>query len=119
MKIYTLLKDEFPKSPIKEFCALRSKVYSITTNEKNTKKCKGINRIALNNISHDNYIDCFINGGVIEIKQIGFKSINHQIYTIELEKEALCRSDDKRQIDSRMGDFFTYTIPWGYYKKNV
>jgi len=109
-----LLKDEFAKDPIVEFCALRSKVYSIITNSKNIQKCKGINKSVMKNLTHDKYLDCFINGGVVEIKQVKFKSEKHKIYTIELEKEALCRFDDKRQIDASMGDFYTYTIPWGF-----
>ena len=113
------LKDEFPNNPIKEFVCLRSKCYSLKLNNENeVKKCKGIVKSELKRLDHETFIECNKNGGIIEVNQTTFKTINHDIYTIETKKDGLCRFDTKRIIDARLGDVFTYTIPIGYDKKN-
>ena len=118
------MKDEFASDKgelggIAEFICLRSKCYSmLTINDKEVKKCKGVVKAELNALSHDDFLRCNNEGGVIEITQTTFKTVNHKIYTVKTTKDGLCRFDSKRQIDGRMGDPPIYTVPWGYDKIN-
>jgi hypothetical protein len=112
------LKDEFGDNLIKEFVCLRSKCYSIKIdNETEIKKCKGVMKSELSKIKHEIYKKCNNEGGVVEVSQKTFKSVNHRIYTIKTIKDGLSRFDNKRQIDGRFGNAI-FTVPWGYNKEN-
>jgi hypothetical protein len=107
------LKDEYPLG-IKEFLCIKSKCYAIKTNDIDVKKCKGIKKIEVNNIKFDDYYKClYVNNFKLNVNQLTFKSINHQLFTILSEKTALTNIDDKRLSISKI-----LTVPHGYERKN-
>ena len=76
-----LMKDELGRKIMKEFFALRAKIYSYLMNDysehkksKGTKKC-GINRRAM----FENYTDCSFNDKTILKSQQRFKSNCHNV----------------------------------------
>ena len=93
-----MFKDELGEEIIKEFCALRAKIYvylmgddSEVKKAKRTKKC-----IIKRELMYENYKDCLFNGEFILKSQQRFKSDHHKVYTEEVNKIALSSNDDKR-----------------------
>ena len=114
---------------ITKFTCLRSKCYSMKVHKYNTllnnpsdltqnqiSKCKGIPKTELKNIQFDTFSNINLNGGILGFTNTSFRSKNHKIYTITIEKDGLSRNDDKRQIDHNKSSI--YTVPWGYDKKS-
>jgi hypothetical protein len=115
-------KCETNMRPIKEWIALKSKMYSficdieketteiidetfITTKTLKTDcekhKCKGITKNT--KISHNEYVKCNTDNLRVVKSQRGFQVFNHQIFTVEFEKVALSSFDDKMfRIDSNV-----------------
>ena len=129
------LKDEFAQFKadsselafITDFTCLRAKCYSLKTAKVNIEslkngfqkfeqnKCKGVPKNELKKISYDDFLNINLNGGVITIKNTTFRSKNHKMYTITLEKDGLSNFDDKRITDL---EYPIYTFPLGYNKQN-
>lgn len=98
-----LMKDECKGAFMSEFVGIRSKCYSfkIHGEDEEHKKLKGIKKSSVENyIHHENYYNCIHSTKVEDKKQSTtmstIRSINHNIYTIDLEKTSLCAYDDKR-----------------------
>jgi hypothetical protein len=97
---------------------LRAKMYSYhvydpTTGEfKDTRKAKGIQRAAIETISHQDYIDQLEDPheNRIAVRRIGH--MFHIVLTYEQSKRALCAFDDKRYL---LPDFID-TLAHGHYK---
>ena len=51
-----------------------------------------------NSITHKDYIKCLFTGKELLRKMNMIRSYGHEIYTEEVNKVALCPSDDKRHI---------------------
>ena len=82
-----------------EFAVLRPKLYSFRTIDgAEDKKCKGIKKCVVKKaLSFNDYKNCLLaNSGDAYRSQLMFRSTNHEVHTIEVNKVALSRDDDKR-----------------------
>ena len=62
-----------------------------------SKKCKGIKKYVVHKmISFDDYKACLFGGGSSYRSQLMFRSLRHEVRTLEVNKLALSRDDDKR-----------------------
>ena len=97
-KIIGLMKDELGGKIMKEFIGLRPKMYSYKIGGKDEpKKCKGIKKcVVKKTISFEDYKRCLFEGRVIHRSQMMFRSRKHKVKTLEVNKLALSREDDKR-----------------------
>ena len=111
-----MFKDEIDNDIITEFVGLRSKMYSIlTNNEKHKATCKGINRLTKKTINHNLYKQVLFNEQQLQHTQYNLRSINHEINLIEQVKTSLSAFDNKRFNDGNK-DFIT--TPLGYFRNN-
>ena len=100
-KVIGKFKDETASVPVMEFIGLRAKMYSILTEDKkhDQKKGKGIKKSVLKKeIKHQDYKDCLLKRQEYQHTMMGFRSQQHQIYTIKQTKKSLSPFDDKRFI---------------------
>ena len=96
-KVIRLMKDELGGKIMKEFISLRPKMYSYRAEGSEPKKCKGIKKcLVKKTISFDDYKRCLFEGTTIHRSQLMFRSMKHNIRTLEVNKLALSREDDKR-----------------------
>ena len=99
-KVLGVFKDEAVGKCIKEFVGLRAKLYSFKMFEgEENKRCKGIKkRVVQKNITHEDYKTCLFTGKEQLRKMNIIRSYEHEVYTEEVNKVALCADDDKRYI---------------------
>ena len=91
------MKDELGGEIMKEFVSLRPKMYSDRVGSTEPKKCKGIKKcVEKKIISFEDYKKCLFNGENIYRSQLLFRSNKHEVKTLEVNKLALSREDDKR-----------------------
>ena len=91
-KVIGLMKDEQGGEIMREFVSLWPKM-----GNSKPKKCKGIKRcVVKKTISFDNYKKCLFNGERAHRSQLLFRSRKHEVRTLEVNKLALSREDDKR-----------------------
>ena len=120
-KVIGLMKDESGDAIMTEFMVLRPKLYSngkLDGGETpaglcfiEDKKCKGIKKcVVKKTLIFKDYKNCLFNDSTEYRSQLMFRSIKHDIFTIEVNKVALNRDDDKR-ISGRDGIF---TFARGY-----
>ena len=96
-KVIGLMKDELGGDIMREFVSLRPKMYSYKVGTSEPKKCKGIKKcVAKNMISFDDYKKCLFSRGQTHRSQLLFRSCKHEFKTLEVNKLALSREDDKR-----------------------
>ena len=96
-KVFGLMKDELGGKIMKEFISLRPKMYSYRVEESELKKCKGIKKcVVKKTITFEDYKRCLFEGINIHRSQMMFRSKKHKIRTLEVNKLALSREDDKR-----------------------
>ena len=96
-KVIGLMKDELRGKIMREFVCLRPKSYSYKTENEEAKKCKGIKKcIVKKTISFEDYKNCLFSGKISHRSQLMFRSRLHKINTLEVNKIALSRDDDKR-----------------------
>ena len=96
-KVIGLMKDELGGKIMKDFISLRPKMYSYRVEESEPKKCKGIKKcVVKKTISFEDYKRCLLKGRNIHRSQLMFRSKKHKIKTLEVDKLALSREDDKR-----------------------
>ena len=96
-KVIGLIKDELGGKIMKEFISLRPKMYSYRVEESEPKKCKGIKKcVVKKRISFEDYKRCLLKGRNIHRSQLMFRSKKHNVRTLEVNKLALSRDDDKR-----------------------
>ena len=95
-----MFKDEAGGKVIDEFVGLRAKLYSYKMFEgEESKKCKGVKKLVVKkSITHEDYKNCLFTGKEQLRKMNVIRSYKHEIYTEEVNKVALCPSDDKRHI---------------------
>ena len=106
-----------PPPPPPGLFRVKTEMYSYKIGEKDEpKKCKGIKKcVVKKTISFEDYIRCLFEGRVIHRSQMMFRLRKHKVKTLEVNKLALSREDDKRisinGIDSlAMGHYKV----WGY-----
>lgn len=80
------------------------------------KRAKGVSKVVMQlSIHHENYKSCLFNREFQMDSMVTFRSFNHQIYTIVLNKTSLSPFDDKRHIlddgiDIAYGHFKTRNV---------
>ena len=97
-KVIGLMKDELGGKIMTEFVALRPKLYSYKKpDDSEDKKCKGIKKcIAKKTLTFEDYKTCLFSDSTEYRSQLMFRSAKHEVHTIEVNKAALNRDDDKR-----------------------
>ena len=81
-----------------EFVTLRPKLYSFRKLDgAEDKKCKGIKKcVVRKTLTFEDYKNCLLNPTKVYRSQLMFRSSKHEVHTIEVNKVALNRDDDKR-----------------------
>ena len=97
-KVIGLMKDELGGKIMTEFVELRPKLYSYKVLDGlEDKKCKGIKKcIVKKTLTFEDYKACLFNDSTEYRSQLMFRSAKHEAHTIEVNKVALNRDDDKR-----------------------
>ena len=97
-KVIGLMKDELGGKIMKEFVALRPKLYSYKKLDgSEDKKCKGIKKcVVKKTLTFEDYKTCLFNDSAEYRSQLMFRSASHKVHTIEVNKVALNRDDDKQ-----------------------
>ena len=97
-KVIGLMKDKLGSTIMTEFVALRPELYSYTVLDgTENKKCKGIKKcVVKKTLTFEDYKACLFNSDMTYRSQLMFRSIKHEIFTIEVNKVTLNRDDDKR-----------------------
>ena len=96
-KVTGLMKDELGGKIMKEFISLRPKMYGYRVEESEPRKCKGIKKCVVKKIiSFEDIKRCLLEGINIHRSQMMFRSRKHKVKTLEVNKLALSREDDKR-----------------------
>ena len=111
-KVIGLMKDELGGAIMTEFVALRPKLYSYgeldgaedkkhkgieKLDGADNKKHKGIEKcIVKKPLTFEEYKSCLFNSDITYRSQLMFRSSSHEVHTIEINKLALNRDDDKR-----------------------
>ena len=82
---------------MKEFITLRPKMYAYKVGSSESKKCKGIKKcVVKKTISFKDYKNCLFGGESSYRSQLMFRSSKYEVRTLEVNKLALSRDDDKR-----------------------
>ena len=81
-----------------EFVALRPKLYSYRKLDgSEDEKCKGIKKcVVKKTLTFEDYKTCLFRDSTEYRPQLMFRSAKHEVHTIEVNKVALNRDDDKR-----------------------
>ena len=91
-KVIGLMKDELGGKIMTEFVALRPKLYSYKKLDGlEDKKC-----IVKKTLTFEDYKTCLFSDSTEYRSQLMFRSAKHEVHTIEVNKVALNRDDDKR-----------------------
>ena len=92
------MKDELRGKIMTEFVALRPKLYSYKKLDgSEDKKCKGIKKcVVKKTLTFEDYRTCLFSDSTEYRFQLMFRSTKHEVHTIEVNKVALKRDDDKR-----------------------
>ena len=88
------MKDEFNGNKIDEFIGLKSKMYSLISNNWDMNKAKGVHL----KLKHKEYVDVLFNKKVLRHKMKRILSEKHNIGSYLLNKISLSCYDDKRFI---------------------
>ena len=82
---------------MEEFVALRSKMYAYKVGSKESKKCKGVKKcVVKTDMKFEDCRRCLMTGEMSYRSQLTFRSRLHKVSTMEINKLALSREDDKR-----------------------
>ena len=113
-RIIGLMKDELGGKIMTEFVALRPKLYAYRKLDgKEDKKCEGIKMcVVKKTLGFDDYNKCLFDpvGKSIYRSQLMFRNRKHEVHTVEVNKVALNKNDDKR-IAKKDG---VSTLSWGH-----
>ena len=97
-KVIRLMEDESGGKIMTEFVALRPKLYSYKKLDgSEDKKCKGIKKcVVKKTLTFEDYKPCLFCDSTEYRSQRMLRSSKHEVHTIEVNKVALNRDDDKR-----------------------
>ena len=97
-KLICFFKHELGARIMKEFCALRPKIYAYLMEDDCEKKKAKVTKKAIikRRLMFKNYKDCLPNNTVILRLQQRFKNDCHEMYTEEVNKIVLSSDDGKR-----------------------
>ena len=107
------MKSETGSTPPLEFVGLRAKMYSLSCGNKSQKKVKGIKKnYVKKHIQHQSFLKVIRNTSLTTNAKFRlFRSTNHVVNTVEINKLCLSAFDDKRYI---LADGIT-TLAYGHY----
>jgi len=110
------MKSETGSTPPLEFVGLRAKMYSLSSGKKSKTKAKGIKKnYVKKNVKHESFLNVLRNTTeTTKAKFRLFKSTNHVINTVEINKVCLSAFDDKRYVL----DNGVNTLAYGHYSLN-
>lgn len=93
-------KDEMNGKPIREYCGLRAKCYSVLDFHQNEKNvAKGVPRVAIKKqLKHEEYKKCLFNQEQKSTQSCTIRSDKHQLFTRKISKLSLTPYDNKRYI---------------------
>ena len=95
-KVIGLMKDELGGEIMTEFVTLRPKMHAFKMGLVDSKRCKGIKKCFVRKtISFEDYKNCLLSGETSYRSQLMFRSSEHEVRTLEVNKLALSRDDDK------------------------
>ena len=95
-KVIGLMRDELGGEIMTEFVTLRPKMYAYKTGELESKKCKRIKKcVVKKTISFEDYKACLFSREPSYRSKLMFRSSKHKFKTLEVNKLALSRDDDK------------------------
>ena len=96
-KVIGLMKDELGGKIMTEFMALRRKLNSYRKLDvSEDKKGKGIKKcVVKKTLTFEDYKTCLFSDSTEYRSQLMFRSAKHEVHTIEVNKVALNRDDDK------------------------
>ena len=99
-KVLGKFKDEVV-TPIKEFCGVKSKAYSVKTEDssKDMVKAKGVHRSALHDLTHEVYLSVLFDQRSINVTSTHLRSVAHRVHTVKIQKTGLTPFDDKRYTE--------------------
>ena len=99
-KVRGMFNDEAGGKVRDEFVGLRAKLYTYKMLEgEESKKCKKVKKsVVKKSIAHEDYKKCLFTGKEQLRRMNVIRSHKHYVYTEEVNKIALCPSDDKRHI---------------------
>ena len=94
------MKDELSGEIMTEFIALQAKLHAYKKPDGDENKCcKGIKKcVVKQTLSFKDYKSCLFGCGDVYRNQLRFQNVKHEIFTMEVNKVALSRNDDKRVI---------------------
>ena len=97
-KVIGFMKDESGGAIMTEFVALRLNLYSYKKLDcSEDKKCKGIKKcVVKKTLTFEDYKTCLFRDSTEYRSQLMFRSNKHEVHTIEVNKVALNRDDDKK-----------------------
>ena len=96
-KVIGLMKYELGGEIMTESMTLKPKMYAYKTGSAESKKCKGIKKCIVHKmISFEDYKACLFGEGSSYRSQLMFRCLRHEVRTLEVNKLALSRDDDKR-----------------------
>ena len=103
-KVIGLMKDESGGKIMTEFVPLRLKLYSYKVlGGSKDKKCKKMKKcVVKKTLTFEDYKNCLFDDSTEYRSQSMFRLTKHEVHTIEVNKVALNRNDDKR-ISKRDG----------------
>jgi len=111
-KVIGKMKDEAGGKIITEFVGLRSKMYCITIDEEDKKRAKGIKKnVVEKTLTIEDYRDALLKKNNVYRTMNIIRSINHDIFSQEINKLALSSYDDKRYV---LNDKIN-TLAYGHY----
>ena len=111
-KVIGLIKDELVGKIMKEFVALRAKMYAYRKIDRlkarhehfvacDEKRCKGTKKCVVSKgLTFDDYKTCLFDGETIYKDQMLFENEKHEVHTVNKDKIALNRDDDKRIVQA-------------------
>ena len=105
-KVIGLMKDELGGGIMSEFVTLRLKMYAYKVGGSESKKCKGIKKcVVKKTISFEDYKNCLFGGDPSYRSQLMLRSLKHEVRTLEVNKLALSRDDDKHIVVNGIDSF--------------
>ena len=107
-------KDENSSACVREFCGLRSKMYSFLYENGGTKStAKGVQKnFQIQHLNHEEYKRVLFNQSMTRVENINIRTNgHHQLFTVKTIKTGLNPLNDKRYI-SRDGE----SLAFGHYK---
>ena len=115
-KVIGLMKDELGGGIMTELVTLRPKMYAYKEGGSESKKHKGIKKCVIKKtISFDDYKACLFSGEASYRSQLMFRSSKYEVKTLEVNRLALGRDDNKRIMVNGIATLARghYTI-WGH-----